>query len=511
MTERKDAFEQTRWQTNSAANFAVAAKHSATAGNRSKVLFIGAVAFFAGLALRVLFLGSKGFWLDEAFSVVYAANPAKLFANGYDPAHPPLYYTLLHYWLPFGMSEFILRLSSAILGSLAILVGYAVAIYLGRRRIATTAIWLMAFSPLLVWYSQELRSYSLLLLVSLIASLALLHLVSRPNFGRWLVFAVAMSATLYTHYAAILLIAVQFGLMSVLYLQGRATRRGALLWLASWPVVLLFYWPWMVTPGMQAFLASLRTTNFYPILLLVSLLSIPLIWAKAMIALAILLAIAILLFVGFLIWKRGAKGWERWLASPFVRYGVLLLFFVLTLFSVVPRAYTLKKLLVELWPYGLLAVAWIFPWRSSNRIPLIVLLAISLIASLINVTLIPKDQWREMAAYLQAHGEPTDTIWISPSYQEVALNYYFAHLNGATTVQSSAHSFNIAHVMPAMSGSKLAALLKKDQRVWLIYHTVGSRQSDPDRRLEKWLAAHLQATDQIHFYGIDATLFSPQP
>jgi len=478
----------------------------------TSTFFLVVAALLVGLALRLLLLGSKSFWLDEAFSMFFASSsPQSLFANGYDNAHPPLYYTVLHYWLPLGSSEAMLRLSSALFGSVAIWIGYLLALELGGQMIALTTIWLMALAPLLVWYSQELRSYSLLLLLGLLASLATTYMVTRPKLGWWLLFVLAMSGALYTHYVAILLVALQFGVIALLHLQERVRSRGIFLWLLGWPFVLLLYWPWLVTPGMRAFMRAVRATNLYPIEFTAVSLSISIFWAKVIISLVALLALLVALYICYLMARRKIRGWERWIMSPAVRYGVIFLFLALTLFSVIPRLYTLKKLIVELWPYGLIVIAWIFPWRSSNRLMLALFLTISLIASVANAAVIPKDQWREMAAYLVAHGKPGDSIWVSPDYQAVALNYYLEHPRQPGSAPLAPHDIAVAPVSTAMSDDKLASLLPKGQRVWLIYHIATARQSDPTHKLEQWLKAHLLITDQLHLYGIDATLYSPRP
>jgi mannosyltransferase len=469
------------------------------------------VIFAVGLGLRLLYLGSKSLWLDEALSIGFAGNPQQLWGSGYDNAHPPLYYTLLHYWLLLGDSEFVLRLSSALAGSLAIPLGYALATSLGGHRLALSTAWLMALSPLLVWYSQELRSYSLLLMLSLLVALAFVRLVIRPHLAWWLLFIAAMSAALYTHYAALALVPVLPGLIALLFLQERATRQGLFLWLAAWPVIFLLYWPWLTTPGLRAFIELMSSTKPYPVELLAYYLPISPAFASTLVALALLLAIPIALVVVFWMLRQERAKWNHWAASPFVRYGLLLLFLALTLASVIPRGYSIKKQLVHLWPFGLLVVGWVFPWRVSNRLPLALLLAASLVGSLANVLLVPKEQWRETAAYLVEHGEPNDVIWVVPGYYAMPLSYYLDRAGKADTELGSNPMFERQPVSPSMSNSELEALLDKGQRVWLIYHTVNVRLLDPDRRLEQWLTTHLRPVDQLHLFKIEATLYAPQP
>jgi uncharacterized membrane protein len=471
-----------------------------------------AAALLVGLLLRLLFLGSKSFWLDELISMRFAANPEQLFANRFDDAHPPLFYFLLHYWsrlwLPLSQPEFMLRLFSALAGSLAIPLSYALAIGVAGRRVAYTLLWLTALSPLFVWYAQELRSYSLLVFLSLLVSLAFLHLISRPNLWWWALFIVAMSAAFYTHYAAVLLIAVQLMIAVILYLQQRATRRGLLLWLAAWPVVLLLYAPWLAAPGMRGFLDLMFSDFPYPVYMLAGRLEVSPNEVALLFVVVALLAVLALVVSAVALLRRGALQWQQWAASRTLHYVVLILFFALTVFSVVPRLYTVKKLVIALWPYGLLVVAWLFPWKLSNRVPLALLLCASLLGSIINVTWVPKDQWREMAAYLDAHAEPSDSIWVVPGYQSGPLNYYLVDGTDPAQRPFARSTFAMPDVTASTNDEQLAALANESQRVWLIYHTANYGATDAERRLETWLMEHLVAADQLRLHRIEATLYT---
>ena len=63
------------------------------------------------LALRVLGISRQSVWFDEAFSVGIAALPlpALLDATAHD-LNPPLYYLVLHAWLPLATNDAWLRL-----------------------------------------------------------------------------------------------------------------------------------------------------------------------------------------------------------------------------------------------------------------------------------------------------------------------------------------------------------------------------------------------------------------
>jgi hypothetical protein len=224
--------------------------------------------------------------------------------------------------------------------------------------------------------------------------------------------------------------------------------------------------------------------------------------ASVILILGLALFMLAVLALGYSLMRRGASFWLRWAATPTVRAAVLLLFLLATAVSVIPRVYTLKKLVIDLWPYGLLIVGSIFPWKQANRAWLALLLIASLVGCLLNVTIVPKDQWREMAAHLSAHAQPGDMVWILPGYHSSALTYYLG--DSSTPVE-------IPGVSGDMSDEQLAALAGEDRRVWLVYHTANFDVADPERRIEQWLDAHFDATDRLQLYRMDVTLYAPGP
>ena len=68
--------------------------------------------------LRLISAG-QSFWLDEGASLVLARLPlANLFAALAADFHPPLFYLLLHYWLPLsGTSEWLISLPNLLFGA----------------------------------------------------------------------------------------------------------------------------------------------------------------------------------------------------------------------------------------------------------------------------------------------------------------------------------------------------------------------------------------------------------
>lgn len=176
-----------------------------SAGPRVRVALAGIVVLAA--ALRFSTLGVQSYWLDESYSAHIAGLAFKdVFVQvKSNEGNPPLYYYLAYLWRHvFGVSEFSLRSLSAIFGTATV----PAAFYAGRYLLASeraglvTAL-LTALNPWLIWYSQEARSYILLVFFSAVA-LAFFARALRTGARRdvWL-WAGASILALCSHYFAV--------------------------------------------------------------------------------------------------------------------------------------------------------------------------------------------------------------------------------------------------------------------------------------------------------------------
>jgi hypothetical protein len=163
----------------------------------------------AGAALRFATLGVQSFSGDEGVTVALLELSLgdMLDAIPDSESTPPLYYLLAWLWTqPFGTGEVAVRSLSALLGTLTVPVAYAAAEALVSRRAGLVAAALTAASPLLVWYSQEARSYALLVLLTALSLLFLARALNEAG-GRPLVWwALVCALALATHYYAAFLV-----------------------------------------------------------------------------------------------------------------------------------------------------------------------------------------------------------------------------------------------------------------------------------------------------------------
>ncbi len=157
---------------------------------------------FIGLILRLICINKPdGLWNDEYVS--YMISATSLF-DGFTDAvksqcHMPFYYLYLKFFMSiFGQNDILLRLTSVLAGVIAIPVMY----FVGLERNKTTAYlcsWLTAISSFLIYYSQEVRLYSVLFLFSALALLYTLKVIKEPLKKNFILCALFNFLILFTH------------------------------------------------------------------------------------------------------------------------------------------------------------------------------------------------------------------------------------------------------------------------------------------------------------------------
>lgn len=134
-----------------------------------------------GFFLR--FLGiNKSIWLDEASSLkLIMSHNFWDSLRQYD--HPPLYFLFLKMWSNFDLSEQWLRLPSAIIGGVTVMVLFAVS--QNENKLSKIIIVLISATlPILLINSQQIRGYAFLLFFTSLAYYFAQKLTQHPEFRR---------------------------------------------------------------------------------------------------------------------------------------------------------------------------------------------------------------------------------------------------------------------------------------------------------------------------------------
>ena len=146
-----------------------------------EALVVAEVFTALALALRFLGLAEGDFWGDElaTHNAVVDTTPSEVLAIVQDQEGAPHpYYLLAWAWSGIlGGGEAALRSLSAIAGALVAPVAYLTLRQVDLRTEALIAGALAAVSPLLIWYSQEARMYSLFALMTAVALLFFVRLL----------------------------------------------------------------------------------------------------------------------------------------------------------------------------------------------------------------------------------------------------------------------------------------------------------------------------------------------
>ena len=158
------------------------------------------------LGLRLYRLNAYSIWLDEAWQYGSSDHPLDRIRNAnsfpVDQMFLSMLVTHLHILTHFDADAWQLRFSPAIFGVAAVGVIFLFVREALEERAAWIAACLAACWPRLIQYSQEMRAYSLFVLLASIAAFAL-HRALRTNKIRyWALFSVAVILELYNHFMA---------------------------------------------------------------------------------------------------------------------------------------------------------------------------------------------------------------------------------------------------------------------------------------------------------------------
>ena len=160
-----------------------------------------------GALLRFATLADQSLWYDEALTWQLVTKPfGDMVQAVVDTENtPPLFYAATHVLTKVaGAGEVGLRLVSALAGTLTIAVAFVAGRQLAGDRAGLCAAALVAANAMLIWFSQEARSYALLSLLSAVALVCFLRVIDDPRSG-WALggWVISSAAALATHYFAI--------------------------------------------------------------------------------------------------------------------------------------------------------------------------------------------------------------------------------------------------------------------------------------------------------------------
>ncbi len=169
--------------------------------------------FIFGLLLRLSGLSMEQLWYDETQSLTHAILPMDdllMSVREFDP-HPPAYYIQLHFWMEFGYSDVWIKLNSVFWSALTIISVYLITKDFLNTRAALFSAVLFSLAPYSIAYAQEVRMYSLLMLLSVWIFFFLYRFLCRKTIVSAIGLFVTTLLFLYSHGAGFLIFFSIFG------------------------------------------------------------------------------------------------------------------------------------------------------------------------------------------------------------------------------------------------------------------------------------------------------------
>jgi uncharacterized membrane protein len=205
--------------------------------------FVAALAAFA-LLIRVYRIGHQSLWVDELLTLGASSPKDGLNIWSYLKfnIHGPLHSLVVYLFQLVSRNDAWLRLPSALAGAGAVLFFYYwIRSWLGRR-VARVAAVILALHPLHLYYSQELRNYSMFLFFAMAACFFFERMMRADTKFDRVSYIVSIACAALCNFTAAYLFLVH---TSIYFLRGGFSTRTIVRWAAISLVILAVISPWV--------------------------------------------------------------------------------------------------------------------------------------------------------------------------------------------------------------------------------------------------------------------------
>lgn len=426
--------------------------------------------------LRIWNLGAESAWIDEAYSIELAKHTfMEILQGSAADQHPPLYYVILSAWFRLGTGILHARLLSVILGVISVGQIMHLGHKLGGVYVGLIGGLLLALSPVHVWYSQEIRMYMLLLVLTSASTTTLWWALQKKGLWCWILYSLFIMAALYTHYFAIFIILFQ-GFWMILWIVKGNDKKDLWQWVASILLAAIFFFPWMPTAINQARFHTMTWVESPSLVVLRDTL-IRLLFGAAPLALPeFLLWIFLSVLLVGLVWSirfvylEFSKGGEEFL---YIASWGLIPFFLISIVALLYPIYQFKQYLIVVGAF-LLLYTWItYLLPKTIQVTALVIIILSAGASLVyQQAILTKDDWRAAAFHIDENAIPGDAIFGNPAASSFALEQYVEFDEPFFGVPQN---YNIISggwegdmLTPEVTGDILGQITVNFERVWLV-------------------------------------------
>jgi mannosyltransferase len=437
------------------------------ARSREIALLFGVILPLA-LVLRLHSLGARSFNEDEIVSALLARWGLSRFLSTVThwEANMALYYVILRFWIHLGQSEFVIRSLSVIFALAAVVALYSLGTRAFGKQVGILGALLLAINGFHIQYSQDARSYTLLVFLVTLSSLFLLQSVREGSRRNWIRYVVTSTLAIYAHSFAVFVL-VAHG-VSLLFLPRRQApwRRfvptTAAIGLLALPMVLFLL---LRNNGELSWVPRTNAWDVYN--LFACLAGKPDVSLRGYSAALLLCAFSIPVVIAILALAKSSP-WsiertETWHLTFFLTWLSVPIVLILAI-SIRQPVFVPRFLIICLPPFILLGSYGLSRfWRAWLAVALLCVIAGLTARGLLAYYEAPGADWRRAAQYILSNQKPGDAAVFFPDHYQVRLEYYLQ--------KESAGSSNLALLVPPADSSfdsLLPGLPFHYDRVWFI-------------------------------------------
>ncbi|MEK6968843.1 MAG: glycosyltransferase family 39 protein [Nanoarchaeota archaeon] len=395
--------------------------------DRKKIFYLLLAVFILALFLRLYQLDQESFWSDELSTLQYAQN-----LDNIDRGNPPLYYLFMNKWINlFGVSEFSMRLPSAILGASLVLLLYLVGKSLFNKKVALLSAFMCATSAIQIVYSQEARAYAMLSVLTLLCAYFFIRIIKTDKLYYYLFFILLTVLTIYLHFLGMALF-IMFNILFIFFRKGHFRN-----WVCTQAIILGAIFP-LLYSFLKVFV-KLYQVDFKSIF---SVLGIPLFVLDLLLLLS---AIVLFLVMFYVIEKRKIIKikFENSVSSLSVKIErnqkyFLIACLILGILFIGGYLFSLKYILTPyrmfLLRYALFMIPFVYLMVSFFLLKikekkylaffLIVILLLNSFSLCGYYSQPTKEEWREAANFIENNAKTNDVILFDAGYMVRNFDYY---------------------------------------------------------------------------------------
>lgn len=420
------------------------------------LLFISIVVI--AICLRWLLLINDNLITYEFYFIDIAKQPISHLLRSIPLfTHEPLFIYILHFWIDiFKISEVAIKFLPLLFGVLLVMAIPLLARLdqeLIDERSALATAFLVALSPIHVYFSRQVSPYALFVLLSFLANIFFILFLKKTQLRYALLYFFSMLLTIYTHMSGLVVMLTHF--LFVLCVRQKIKK-----FLFLQGALILSYLPWCIgfLPNqISRYLSAPGVAGAViydpPLPTLLTVLHTFLDYSSG----SYLLLFLFLFLAGYGLLKVQDRKWAifliLWMAVPPAIFYLISIFFI--------SVYKFKAIYFVSLPLYILVAKGIMRFKAAMRAGLLLTIALIMCIKLFDPSFYqPQEYLVSLLSAVEKESQPDDTIIVYPWHLRGVVNYYLKR-----SFYAANNADDIRKTLSANEGSRRFFLVMREQGV----------------------------------------------